>query len=591
MAEQRRGLRGITWLYGFRLDWQENVRLNLLALLVGVAAGFVAIGFRYLILGIQNLALFGTLSMSRTDPTTHALGGWIVLVPAAGGLVVGLLTSFLASEARGHGVPEVMEAIALHGGRLRRRLVGVKALASAVTIGTGGSAGREGPIVQIGSALGATIASAFRLPTSMTKVLVACGASGGIAATFNTPIGGVLFSIELILMELKTRSFVPLVMASVFATIVSRIFLGQYPAFIVPQYGFAHAVELVFYLILGVLAGVVAVGMVFALYRAEDLFDRLPVPPYLRPVAGGLLLGATAFFFPQILGVGYETIDAVLHEGHVGHMLLALMVLKILALSLTLGSGGSGGVFAPSLFVGACLGGAFGTLVHYLFPASTATSGAYAIVGMAAVFSGAGRATLTSIIILFEMTRDYRIILPLMFACVVADLVAWLLHPDSIYTKKLSRRGVRVVQDMEVDRLSRMYVRDVMERGVETVEETATVREAHDKALDSERRALPVVNEREELVGIITQTDFGRAFEAGQTDQPVSAYATYDVITTHPEESLAEAVVKFSEVNQIPVVDRWNRASLLGLLTRKDLLKLRGPDAGRRARRIPSPAG
>jgi CIC family chloride channel protein len=582
-AEKRRGVRGIPWLYGFRLDWQENIRLNLLALVVGVASGFVAIGFRYLILWIQNLTLFGSVSMSRSDPATHTLGGWIVLAPAAGGLLVGLMTVYLASEARGHGVPEVMEAIALHGGRLRTRLVGVKALASAVTIGTGGSAGREGPIVQIGSSLGSTIARAFQLPASMTKVLVACGASGGIAATFNTPIGGVLFSIELILLELKTRSFVPLVIASVFATIVSRIFLGQYPAFIVPQYGFAHTVELLFYLILGVLAGVVAVAMVFVLYKAEDLFERLPGPPYLRPVAGGLLLGSIAFFFPHVLGVGYETIDAVLHEGHVGHMLLVLMALKIVALSLTLGSGGSGGVFAPSLFVGACLGGAFGALVHHLFPASTATYGAYALVGMAAVFSGAGRATLTSIIILFEMTRDYRVILPLMFACVVADLVAWILHPDSIYTAKLSRRGVRVVQDMEVDLLSRMYVKDVMERGVETVEETATVREAHDKALDSERRALPVVNARQELVGIITQTDLGRAVEADETDQPVSAYATRDVITTYPEETLAEAVIKFSEANQIPVVERWNRRSLVGLLTRKDLLKLRGPDAGRQA--------
>lgn len=582
-AEKGRSIPGIPWLYGFRLDWQENIRLNLLAVLVGVASGFVAVGFRYLILWIQNLALHGSFSVSATDPTKHTLGGWIVLMPAAGGFLVGLLTTYLASEARGHGVPEVMEAIALHGGRLRTRLVGVKALASAITIGTGGSAGREGPIVQIGSSLGSAISRLFYLPTSMTKILVACGASGGIAATFNTPIGGVLFSIELIVLELKTRSFVPLVIASVFATLVSRVFLGQYPAFIVPAYGFAHTVELLFYLVLGMLAGLVAVAMVFVLYRMEDLFDRLPGPPYLRPVAGGLLLGSTAFFFPQVLGVGYETIDTVLHEGYAGPTLLALVALKIVAVSFTLGSGGSGGVFAPSLFVGATLGGAFGAFVHHIFPESTATSGAYALVGMAAVFSGAGRATLTSIIILFEMTRDYRIILPLMFACVVADLVAWILHPDSIYTKKLSRRGVRVVQDMEVDVLSRTYVSQVMEPGVETVAETATIREAHDKALDSGCRALPVVNQRQELVGIITQTDLSRAFNADDTDQPVSAYATRDVITIHAEQRLSEAVLKFSEVNQMPVVDRRNRKTLRGLLTRKDLLKLRGPEGGRRA--------
>jgi CIC family chloride channel protein len=574
---EEKSVRHIPWfLRGFRLDWRDNLRLNLLAMIVGVAAGFVAIGFRYLIFGIRNLALFGQLSLAETSPLEHTLNGWIVVVPAAGGLLVGLLTSYFASEARGHGVPEVMEAIAVHGGRLRKRLVGVKALASAITIGTGGSAGREGPIVQIGSSLGSTFALWFSLPSYMAKILVACGASAGVAATFNTPIAGVLFSIELILLELKTRSFIPLVISSVFATVVSRIFLGQYPAFIVPQYGFEHEVELVFYLVLGVLAGLVAVAMIYALYKMEDLFALLPGPSYLRPVVGGLALGVMALYFPQVLGVGYETVDAVLHESYAGHTLIALVGLKILAVSLTLGSGGSGGVFAPSLFVGAMLGGAYGSLVHQLFPAYTATYGAYALVGMAAVFAGAGRATLTSIIILFEMTQDYDIILPLMFACVVSDLVAWIVQRDSIYTRKLTRRGVQVVQDMEVDVLARMHVGEVMESRVDVVLETATVRDAYEKAMDSGQRALPVLNERRELIGIITQTDLSQAFEANEKDRLVGEYATREVITTYPEQSLSEAVVKFAEVNQMPVVQRLNRRRLLGLLNRKDLLKVRG---------------
>ena len=577
MTGEEQSLRRIPWfLRGFRLDWRENLRLNLLALILGVAAGFVAIGFRYLLFGIRNLALFGRISFAEASPLEHTLNGWIVAVPAAGGLLVGLLTYYFASEARGHGVPEVMEAIAVHGGRLRARLIGVKTLASAITIGTGGSAGREGPIVQIGSSLGSTFARLFSLPSYMTKILVACGASAGIAATFNTPIAGVLFSIELILLELKTRSFIPLVISSVFATMVSRIFLGQYPAFIVPQYGFEHEVELTFYLVLGVLAGLVAVTMIYVLYKMEDLFARLPGPTYLRPVVGGLALGGIALYFPQVLGVGYETVDAVLHESYAGPTLIALVGLKILALSLTLGSGGSGGVFAPSLFVGAMLGGAFGSLVHHLFPAYTATYGAYALVGMAAVFAGASRATLTSIIILFEMTQDYHIILPLMFACVVSDLVAWTVQRDSIYTRKLTRRGVQVVQDMEVDVLARMHVSEVMESRVDVVPETATVRDAYEKAMDSGQRALPVLNERRELIGIITQTDLSRAFETGQKDRLVGEYATRELITTYPEQSLSEAVIKFSEVNQMPVVQRLNRRRLLGLLNRKDLLKVRG---------------
>ncbi len=581
MAERGRGRRSPWLLRGFRLDWQENLRLNLLALVVGVAAGFVAIGFRYLIFWIQNLALFGQLSFSESNPLEHNLNGWIVAVPAAGGLLVGLLIHYFASEARGHGVPEVMEAIAVRGGRLRARLIGVKSLASAITIGTGGSAGREGPIVQIGSSLGSTVARLFSLPSYMTKILVACGASAGVAATFNTPIAGVLFSIELILLELKTRSFIPLVIASVFATVVSRIFMGQYPAFIVPQYRFENTVELPFYLVLGVLAGLVAVTLTYVLYKTEDLFARLPGPAYIRPVVGGLALGSLALYFPQVLGVGYETVDAVLHESYTGPILFALVGLKILAVSLTLGSGGSGGVFAPSLFIGAMLGGAYGALVHSLFPAYTATYGAYALVGMAAVFAGAGRATLTSIIILFEMTQDYYIILPLMFACVVSDLVAWTLQRDSIYTRKLTRRGVRVVQDMEVDALSRIHVGEVMEQRVEVVAETATVRDAYEKALDSGQRALPVLNERRELTGIITQTDLKRAFEENQTDQPVGAYVTRELVTTYPEQTLSEAVVKFSKVNQMPVVQRLNRRRLLGLLNRKDMLKVRGFEGGK----------
>ncbi|MFQ5790497.1 MAG: chloride channel protein, partial [Acidobacteriota bacterium] len=455
---------------------------------------------------------------------------------------------------------------------------GVKGLASAVTIGTGGSAGREGPIVQIGSSLGSTVARLFHLPPYMTKVLVACGASGGIAATFNTPIAGVLFSIELILLELKTRSFIPLVIASVSATAVSRIFLGRHPAFIVPEYGYQHTAELLFYLLLGVLSGLVAVTIIVVLYKTEDLFARPLIPPYLRPVLGGLVLGTIAFFFPQILGVGYETVSAVLQENYSGPMLLGLMGLKILGLSFTLGSGGSGGVFAPSLFVGATLGGSFGALVHYLFPAYTATYGAYALVGMAAVFAGASRATLTAIIILFEMTQDYRIILPLMFACVVSDLVAWTLAPDSIYTRKLTRRGIRVVQDMEVDVLARVHVGEVMDREVETVAETALVREAYDKTLASGRKALPVVNKHRELTGLITHLDLSRAFKSNEMDRPVSEFAARELVTAYPEQTLYEVIDKFSQVRQLPVVDRRNHKHLLGMLTRADFLKLHRRD-------------
>ena len=564
------------WLRGLRADWHENFGLVGLALLVGSSAGLVAVGFRYLIFGIQNLALFGRLSVVASDPTDNTLGAWIVVVPAAGGLVVGLLTFSLATEARGHGVPEVMEAIAIHGGHLRARLIGIKSLASAITIGTGGSAGREGPIVQIGSALGATVGRLFGLQPYMTKVLVACGATAGIAATFNTPIGGVLFSIELILLELKTRSFIPLVIASVLGTVVSRFFLGRHPAFIVPDYEFEHGVELFFYMGLGLLAGLAAVAMIALLYKTEDVFTNLALPPYLRPALGGLALGVIALRFPQILGVGYETVIAVLQENYAGPMLVGLMALKIVAVSLTLGSGGSGGVFAPSLFVGATLGGSFGAFVHHLFPAYTASPGAYALVGMAAVFAGAGRATLTGIIILFEMTQDYHIILPLMFACVVSDLVAWTMHPESIYTEKLKRRGVEVVLDIGVEEMARVRVGEVMDHRVETVEERASIREAYDKTLATGRKALAVVNGDGELTGIVTHLELSRAFKRDETERSMYQFATRELITAYPNQNLSEVIDHFYEIEQVPVVDPRDPKRLLGMLRRLDLLKAHG---------------
>lgn len=549
---------------------------------MGTAAGFAAVAFHALIPFIQNAAYFGTLSSASSSLLDRPFTWWVVLVPAAGGLAAGILTHFVASEARGHGVPVVMEATAMHDGRIRARVMGVQALASGITIGTGGSAGREGPIVQIGASGGSTLARLFRLPPYMTKILVACGAAGGIAATFNTPIGGVLFAIEVVLLELKTRSFIPLVVASVFATIVSRLFLGRRPAFDVPPYAFQHPVELLFYLLLGVCAGLVAVFFINTLYRLEDWFEGSRIPVVIRPALGGLAVGALALGLPQILGVGYDTVSAILQQHYAGPLLIGLVAAKIVAVSLTLGSGGSGGVFAPSLFLGASLGGAFGALMHQLAPSVTASPGAYALVGMAAVFAGTSRATLTAIIILFEMTQDYQIILPLMFGCVVSDLVAYTVEPDSIYTRKLRLRGIHIVQDLEPDALARIRVTDVMTREYETVLETDTVKTVFDRLLAAGRRALPVVDAHQQLAGIVTHLDVSRAFQEGREDEVVSAIAHRELVTAWPDQRLRDVIGEFTEFGQLPVVDRLNPRQLLGVLTRADLLKAQPPEVRQR---------
>jgi len=562
---------------------RQSLPINGLAVLIGIAAGLAAVAFRWFLYAVNNLFFHQDVSIGFVPPLEHGLGWLVVLVPAAGGLLVGLITTYMAPETKGHGVPEVMEAIAMRGGRIRPMVVLAKALASGFCIGSGGSSGREGPIVQMGSAAGSALGQLFDLSSRDIKVLVGCGAAAGITATFNTPLAGVVFAIELILLEFRTKSFVPLVISSVIATVISRLVLGSEPAFAIPAYAFAHPVELIFYLVLGLAAAGVGVLLIEALYNAEDVFDRWAAHPVIKPIVGGLALGVIGLAFPQVFGVGYESVDAILSQdiGEVGLGLMAFLIVlagvKTIALSLTLGSGGSGGVFAPSLFIGAALGGAFGVLVNLLFPGVTAPYPAYALVGMAALFSAASRATFTSILMLFEMTGDYNIILPLMFACVVADVVAWHLYRDTIYTKKLERRGIHVDHDLEVNVMRTRFVRDIMVTDVRTVPPWMTLRHVRRLVLESGHHGFPVVDDDGKLVGIVTGQDINRAIRTrrGGRDLPVKDVAHRDLVVGHPDETL-DAVwerMRLNGVGHLPVVDRADRRRLVGYLTKGDLIR------------------
>ncbi|MEA1962183.1 MAG: chloride channel protein [Bacillota bacterium] len=359
--------------------WADSSYLIILAFVVGVGTGFAAIGFQKLIKLFQVLFFSGGSTL-----LSGSMGRfYIILVPAIGGLLVGPIIYFFAREAKGHGVPEVMAAVAEKDGIMRPRLVLVKAFASAISIGSGGSVGREGPIVQISSAIGSAVGQAFKLTPNIMKTLVACGAAGGISATFNAPIGGVMFAQEIILGEFATSNFILIVISSVTSAVISRVFLGDYPAFMVQPYELVSSVEMLFYLVLGVLAGLFAVLYIKVLYRAEDAFDRITVvPEYFKPVIGGLMIGVIGLYFPQVFGVGYETVEDVLKNGLPWILVFTLLFVKLLATSITIGSGGSGGVFAPGLFMGSMLGGSFGYFVHTYFPMITAPAGAYALVGM-----------------------------------------------------------------------------------------------------------------------------------------------------------------------------------------------------------------
>ena len=556
------------------LKTNEHNIMAVLAVVVGLAGGFGAVGFRYLINFFQNLA-YG--SSEELLNVVLALPWFLkVWVPAAGGLVVGPLVYFFAREAKGHGVPEVMEAVALKGGVIRKRVVFVKIMASAISISTGGSVGREGPIVQIGSAIGSALGQMLKVSQDRMRTLVGCGAAAGIAATFNAPIAGAMFALEVVLGEFGLATFSPIVISSVVATAVSRAFLGDIPAFIVPAYELVSVWEFPMYLVLGIFCAVVGVTFTKVLYRVEDLFDDFKFPEYLKAIVGGVILGAGGLFFPQVLGVGYGAIDLALMQELAWWLFLVLVVVKILATSITIGSGGSGGIFAPSLFMGVMAGGFFGAVVHHLFPTLTASPGAYSIVGMGAVVSATTHGPLAAILILFEMTGNYKIILPLMLSCIVATIFAGQLMKESIYTLKLIRRGIDIREGKEVNVLKSMFVKDVMNRGVETITVGSALAEMTDKISKSKFNSFPVLDAENKLAGILSFNDYSQAlFDEDLKDLVVAKdLMSENVVTVLADDDLYTALGKISrkDFSTMPVVSPDDPAELVGIVTRRDMI-------------------
>jgi CIC family chloride channel protein len=561
-----------------RTDIPESGIIILTALIVGVGAGLGAVVFRRLIEWIYRLSFVGIAGvLEPIAPYQY------ILIPALGGLIVGLLIYNFAHEAKGHGVPEVMEAVALRGGRIRPRVALVKALASSVCIGTGGSVGREGPIAQIGSALGSTVGQLLNLSDERVRNLVACGAAGGIAATFNAPIAGSLFALEVILGQFHATYFGAVVVSAVTADVIAQYFEGNLRAFVVPEYALVSPWELVFYAILGVIAAVGAVFFTRSLYASEDLFEKLHLPEYIKPALGGALLGVIGILafragdVPRIFGVGYESITESLSNNFTIQITFSLLLLKMLATLLTLGSGGSGGVFAPSLFMGAMLGATFGQVVNLLFPSITAPAGAYALVGMAAFFGGAAHAPVTAILILFEMTGDYKIILPLMLTTVVSTIISRILSKDSIYTLKLSRRGVHLEQGQDIDVMQGVQVKEIMTTDYDFVSPGLPITSLAEVFTQTHHHGLPICDNDGNLVGVVTIQDLEKALnEPGPGDREVIDIATTDGLqVAYPEESVWEALRRLSirDVGRLPVLENRDSRQLVGIIRRNDIVR------------------
>ncbi|MHA1389630.1 MAG: chloride channel protein [Candidatus Thorarchaeota archaeon] len=501
----------------------RQIKIHSLSALVGVVSGITAVLFRYLIIAFSTIFVM--------IPAILGVVGWLI-IPVIGGLIVGFIVVRYAPEAKGHGVPEVMEAYVLQNGKMRVRVPLLKSLASAICIGSGGSCGREGPIAQIGAGVGSALATKLNLDKKERKTLLLCGLSSGIAATFNAPLGGALFGIEILAGGILGFSILPVILSSVVATATADLFIGDHVSFIVEGFTLGHPIELIFYLILGLILGVASVIWMRGFYFIEDMFEKIRVSKYALPAIGGLLTGALAIgtiyletifeyqgafgtqpVYPAIMGVGYAFIDASLAGTVVIGALLVFGVLKILVTSFTLGSGGSGGVFAPTLFIGAAFGGALGLAFSIVVPGMVPETSVitFALVGMAALFAGSGRAPITCIVIIMEMTHDYFLILPLMIAVSASYLVSSLIEEESIYTMKLSRRGVQIHQGTHIGALKSITVREIMTESPTILSPEMTTSEVFKIIDDTHHTKFPVVVDENKVIGILIAEDLFQA--------------------------------------------------------------------------------
>ncbi len=569
-----------------RAKMTEHLFMILVAIVIGILAGFSAILIRWLIKTISNISFSGPGSL--LENIIAAPWYWKLLIPFIGGLIVGPIIYFFAPEAKGHGVPEVMEAILLKGGNIRPRVAVIKAIASAISIGTGGSVGREGPIIQIGSSLGSTVGQFFRVPTRRLKTLVGCGAAAGIAAAFNAPIAGALFAVEIILMDFAVAQFSPIVISSVMATVISHSYEGKFSAFHVPPYQYVSPYEIAFYFVLGAITGLAAYLFIKLLYFSEDYFDnRLKLPGYLKPALGGIGVGLIAIFTPNVMGVGYGSINLALHGQLLWYMAIILLFTKILATSVTLGSGGSGGIFAPSLFMGAMVGLSFGAIVHNYFPSITAEPGAYALVAMGGLVAGTTRAPITAIIIVFELTNDYQIVLPLMVTCIISMIVSSKLTRESIYTLKLVLRNIGIKEGTEINIMESIFVKDVYTKEFTWINSDDNFNLIVNKVIQGRGREFPVLDSQKNLIGIITVDmikDF--LFETDTLGNVLIAtdILSQDFVTVTPTDNCQTAIerMRSKDHETIPVLENENSRKVIGVIRLKDIQEAYNKEVERR---------
>ena len=553
------------------------VLLSVLAIGIGVIASYVAVALLRLIAFFTNIFFFQRFSFAAASPAAHMLGWGVIVVPVIGGLIVGVMARWGSDKIRGHGIPEAIESILMSGSRVEPKLAILKPLSAAIAIGSGGPFGAEGPIIMTGGAFGSLIAQFIHLSASERKTLLVAGSAAGMAATFATPLAGVLLAVELLLFEWKPRSFIPVALASVAAGAARRYLLGLGPLFPVPPHpAFINADAVLGCVVAGIGAGLLSIAVTQAIYAVEDGFHRLPIHWMWWPAIGGIAVGIGGLLFPQALGVGYDTIGALL-QGDVPRKVFAgVLLVKSSIWAISLGSGTSGGVLAPVMMMGGALGGVEGSFLPHVAP------GFWPLVSLGAVLAGTMSAPLTGIVFAVEVTHDLNMILPVMITVTVAYAISVLSLRRSILTEKIARRGYHLTREYDVDPLEILFVREVVRTNVVALPSSATAQEA--RALigggTRERRGqrlYPVVDAEQRLVGLVTRTQLEQWLKDAPPGGRVSEIVRRNVVVTYTDEPLRSVVQRMAEtgLTRFPVVERGRERHLVGMISLADTLRAR----------------
>lgn len=552
------------------------VKLIACAIAIGLLAGYGAVGFRLAISEIQTLFYgFGSQEILAQAENLH---WWqIMAAPIIGGLIIGLFWKFILPGYRAQGVADVMESVIVNRGKMKLG-PGIGGLfVNALTLGCGGSSGREGPVVHFCALIASQLGQRLRLPSKYYMTLIACGVSSGVAASFNAPIAGMFFALEVVVGSLATQAFAPIVIASVIGTVISRIYIGDFPAFIIPNYQIVSLWEFPAIALLGVVAAAVSLLFIWSIGFAEKTIDRFRIPEVFRPAAGGVVLGAIALFFPQIIGVGYEATDNALKGQYPLLLLLLLIVVKTIAVGVTFGSRFGGGFFSPSLFIGAMTGGAFGLIAAMAFPEMAASHGLYAIIGMSAVAASVLGAPISTILIVFELTGDYKISIAVMVAVSVATLITKHIYGRSIWQTQLLNRNVDVNESRALRQLSFRQVRGIMDREFIEVPKQTPMKELRKIVTNTSHDKFVVVEpDTHEFIGRIDYSDLKTGLFGDEPQENITALDLVheDSPVLFPDTSLKSAIeiIEKAGIDHVPVINRANERRLIGILHHKDLL-------------------